>query len=110
VPAIRALRWLVEVVIGAWILVSCLPVLAPAPLPATTDAGAAVDGQAVKVSRDFVRKIAAKIVPTLVRLGEETSISVEVRKLPDRPPTREGLGGKRALSGTETIRNGSRPP
>jgi serine protease Do len=54
-----------------------------------------VNGEAVKDSREFVRKIAAlvpgtKVTLSIVRLGKGTSISVDVRKLPDRPPTREG--------------------
>jgi serine protease Do len=63
----------------------------------------AVNGQSVKDARDFVRKIAGlapgkKIVLTLVRLGKEMSVSVEVRKLPDRSPIRDELEGKGTLS------------
>jgi serine protease Do len=54
-----------------------------------------VNGQAVKDSREFVRRIAAlapgtKVTLSVMRRGKETSVSVDVRKLPDRPPTREG--------------------
>jgi serine protease Do len=73
----------------------------------------AIDGQAVKDVRDFVRKIAVlapgtKVVLTLVRLGKETSVSVEVRALPDRWPIREELDRKRALSRALTARNALR--
>jgi serine protease Do len=90
----------------------------PGGLLKPSDVITTVNGEGVKDWREFVRKIAAlapgtKVALTVVRLGKETSVSVDVRKLPDPPPTGEETSGlsneSRMPSSAQPMRKDFRP-